>query len=551
MIRLLAVSVALTFTTLASAQQVAYPGLANSYVPFSQRSPSGAIGRTFTTVNPSLRGMLQTVQWDVPGDATVTTYAGGRSVDLAGTEPIAVEVGHLHRFRVSFNDGLRQQDLFPSVELIDRLHPPEGRDAEFPVILELTDRDIEAYREGQMVTKVVYVQPRNADYISPILTRLPTTLLPLDGNVIKEAILRGRPIAIVRLGGREPMPGETDGAFFGSGGRVVAPLPADGLSQRLPPTVCGPGEKQPTNSELFPDEYLCDGGDTGVPSPGPIVSPLDLAFEETVATHIDLNDNLKTTASTRVCLYAPAFGVVTSVSGGIVDVAVLQPAGAHKTRMTQRFDITESLVTNNANVTGEGIRIRERLSAMAAEQTDANEVRIASADLQQQVVGAFADFGFNTPIEQTKREAAIIGERIAASVAYSDGRSPVIVGVNENLGEEIGVELAGVMTEYDDRRPEGNLVLAKLADKTGANVGETVTFTIRYDNIGGRPIREVTLSDHLSPRLRYVPDSAESSLPADIEAIDDGHGSVLLQVRLRQPLAAKSGGTLTFETVVR
>ena len=522
-------------------------------VPFSQQSPTGQIGGTFAVANPTLRGAMQAVAWDVPGDSSVGVYDNGSLVGVAGeTQPVGLEVGHVHRFRLTYRTELVDRELFPTVELIDRLHPPAGRDAEFPVVLELTEADIEDYLNGQMVTKVIYVQPRNANYLDPVLTRLPTTRVPLDANVMKEAVLRGRPIAVVRLGGRLPMLGEADAAFFGTGGRVAVPVPPEGFLNTEARTVCDPcGRPERTGPEIYPDEYLCDGGDTGVASTGPVTSPLDLDFEETIGTHIDINGRLKSIPSTRVCLYAPAFGAVSVGMGGRVDTQVVKAIGAQDRRVSVGVGLVVPPLASEQTSSGEGLRMRERLSGLLSEQSDEVAAVVVSADVEKQVVGSFSDFGFLSPFLQSQTGYAIIGERIAAAIEYSETRTPVISALNERLDSVIGNVVTGSMTHYEDRRPEGNLVLAKLADKSGANVGEVVTFTIRYDNLGGRPLRQVTISDHLSPRLEYIPDSAKSSRPATIVVEDDRVGSVLLQITLDEPLPAKTGGTVTFRTRVR
>ena len=522
--------------------------------PFGQTAPVGFAAHTFATANPDLRTGMQTVRWDAPGDVTVVTYAAatGQSFVTPEAEPVALQTGHVHRFRLTGLPDADALELYPSVELIDRLHPPEGEDARFPVVLELTERDIQDAIDGRLVTKMIYVQPRNALYIDPVLTRLPTTRLPLSDNVMAEAVLRGRPIAIVRLGTRAPIVGES-AAFYGTGGRVVSPVPAGGFIHAETP-VCGPcGAKpaEPTNARRYPDEYICDGGDTGIATVGPIASAAEIDFEETVGVFIDADGDVQTRESSRVCIYAPTFGAVTVGSGGRVDTLVLKPAGAATERSSSRVAAKLPPVLHDARVADGAVRMRERLSGLVVERSDSVETVALTPGLESKVVGSFEEFGFASPLLTTLTNRIVIGERIAAAIEWSENRSPIIIALDEGLTEVISTEIGGEFIHYEDRRPPGELLLVKTADRKTAQVGETVRFAIRFENDGGKPLRQVTLTDHLSPRLAYVPESLECSVDADLDVTDDGLGSVLITVELRQPLEAGEGGTVTFETTVR
>ena len=522
--------------------------------PFGQTAPVGFAARTFATANPDLRTGMQTVRWDAPGDLTITTYASGtgRSYVTPEAEPVAIQTGHVHRFRLTGFADAEALELYPSVELIDRLHPPEGEDARFPVVLELTERDLQDALDGRLVTKIVYVQPRNAQYIDPVLTKLPTTRLPLSQNVMAEATLRGRPIAIVRLGTRAPMVGES-AAFYGTGGRVVSPVPVGGFihAETAVCGPCGPSSTEPTNARRYPDEYICDGGDTGVATVGPIATAAEIDFEETVGVFLDADGTVQTRESSRVCIYAPAFGAVTVGSSGQVDTLVLKPAGAAVDRTSSGVAAQLPPILHEARVADGGVRMRERLSGLINEQSDSVETVSLTPGLESKVVGSFEEFGFASPLLTTLTNRLVIGERIAAAIEWSENRSPIIIALDESLTEVISPEIGGEFVHYEDRRPPGELLLVKTADRRTAQVGETVTFAIRFENNGGKPLREVTLTDHLSPRLAYVPESLECSVDAETDVSDDGFGSVLITVTLKEPLAAGDGGTVTFATTVR
>ena len=540
---------------LAAAAATASQATAADYIPFDQTVRPGRTARTFAISNATLAGYVQPVRWIAPGDLLVQPYAASTGIQtvLSEDEAIGLEVGHVHRFRLTNVANQRGIDFYPSVEMIDRLHPPAERAAEFPVLLELTDRDFEAAASGQLVTKVVYVQPRNATYIDPILTELPATRIDVDQNVMAEAVLRGRPIAIVRLGTRAPLPGEP-ATFFGSGGRLVAPLPQGGLLQSDARVSCDPScpsKPLPTGPELYPDEYICDGGDTGVKTAAPIDSPLEIGFEETVGSFLDDEGVVRTRPSTRVCVYSPTFGHVAVGTGGRVDTAVTKPAGAYDGRRVGDFAIDQTPILSDAATADGQVRMRSRLSGLSGEARDTLAANSTYAGIQAKVVGSFEEYGFNAARAGLQIDQAIIGERIAAAIEWSENRSPIALALDEGANQVVATVVGAEYTHYEDRRPPGELVLAKTADKRAAQVGETVRFAIRYDNVGDKPLREVTVTDHLSPRLRYVADSAASTRDAQVSIDEDGVGSVLIQIRLNKPLPAGEGGLITFETIVR
>src|SRR5690606_21111889 len=95
-------------------------------------------------------------------------------------------------------------ELYPTVEILDRLHPPVDLANEFPIPVELTLTEIETVLRDQMVTKVIYLE--QPDLAIPVeqANGIHTEDLPATVNLLKAADLRGRPMAILRIGGRIP-----------------------------------------------------------------------------------------------------------------------------------------------------------------------------------------------------------------------------------------------------------------------------------------------------------------------------------------------------------
>jgi len=78
-----------------------------------------------------------------------------------------------------------------------------------------------------------------------------------------------------------------------------------------------------------------------------------------------------------------------------------------------------------------------------------------------------------------------------------------------------------------------------------------VWFTIRFDNVGNQLIGNVTIIDNLSPRLEYVADSAQCSLPAQFFTEPNEGDSVALRCEVTDPLQPGQGGVIRFRCRVR
>ena len=74
----------------------------------------------------------------------------------------------------------------------------------------------------------------------------------------------------------------------------------------------------------------------------------------------------------------------------------------------------------------------------------------------------------------------------------------------------------------------------------------------QFDNVGEQKIGNVTIIDHLMPRLEYVPDSAQSTLNAAFNAQEQIPGeSVVLRWEIRDELKVNEGGVIRFQARVR
>lgn len=181
--------------------------------------PPGAIGSRQLQRGGPLPGFFQPVEIKAPAGALVSLADAGR-FDQGRQVPLRVGllIGQVYRLRV-MNIPLRAGlEVFPTIEVIDRLYPPPGG-RRFAIPVELTRQDLELALEGKFVTRVIYLEdPRRALPVRDDPGAQTWFEVGPGRDPLALADMLGRPVAILRLGGR--LPDETDGPemqfLFGS-----------------------------------------------------------------------------------------------------------------------------------------------------------------------------------------------------------------------------------------------------------------------------------------------------------------------------------------------
>jgi hypothetical protein len=179
--------------------------------------PPGAIGRQRLMRGGPLSGYSQPVEIRVPNG---TRIAPAIEQNFGEPSPdrllVGLQIGPVYRFRITDigeNPGL---EIFPTVEMIDRLYPPEGQSTKFPVPVDITQDELLMAAEGKFVTRVIYLE--DPQLAIPIAEKTPSPTRWMDvragGDPLVTADNLGRPIAILRMGGRVPEPNQVDDAFL-------------------------------------------------------------------------------------------------------------------------------------------------------------------------------------------------------------------------------------------------------------------------------------------------------------------------------------------------
>ena len=219
-IAIVAFPVILMMTGVAATAQTNGSG---KYFPLDHRVP-GMASRWAQTIHPPCEAYVQPVKIELPSRGLVTFFNGApeNAVLTQAPSQAGMIVGHTYRLRISGVPELPGVELFPTIELLDRLHPPPGQEQEFPIPIQLTVQELAAAADDQLVTKVVYLeQPQYADP-KPVDDPLRVTSLPAHANLLEAADRRGRAMAIVRIGGRTPsLHDPNDRHFFGASAPVI------------------------------------------------------------------------------------------------------------------------------------------------------------------------------------------------------------------------------------------------------------------------------------------------------------------------------------------
>ena len=177
--------------------------------------PPGKASEIALRANPKMFGHVQAVKIATPGDALVSFWDGNGYATANFQGPtFGMTLGPVYRIKITNIPRHAGKEIYPSVELLSRLHPPKGKEFEFPIPVVITQDDLDLAISGKMVTKVVYLEdPDTALPFQQIGDRQRNTDITGYEDTLHTAERLGRPMAIVRLGSRQPLADDVAGAF--------------------------------------------------------------------------------------------------------------------------------------------------------------------------------------------------------------------------------------------------------------------------------------------------------------------------------------------------
>jgi uncharacterized repeat protein (TIGR01451 family) len=333
------------------------------------------------------------------------------------------------------------------------------------------------------------------------------------------------------------------------GGPCGPGCPNCGPGGACPVIIGGPGVVawDPTH---YPDEYLCDGGDRAAPFhyEGRELGGLDT--EDTIAEGFDVTGERLVVPSSHVCVYAPRFGALRTISGTHLTRDAMRAAGAHERRrvagVNTHLNIDEQVQQDRL----QQMDMRSRASSADANARESGLQQGVVAQLGQQQLAVFQNITFLSEGQFLQSDLPILAYGAQNAGVWTRDENPVIVGHDVN-GHELESEFR--ISEVIGTGVKGPplLRIIKLADRETAKPGDVIKFTLRFDNLGQREILDLKVIDNLTPRLEYVAGSATCELAGGLDIEPNKEGSSILTFRLDDPLQGKSGGVITFECRVR
>lgn len=494
------------------------------------------------------------VRFEGPAGAAVTFLQGP-----AGSFPlpmqVALRVGSVYHLRFDRTKEAHVEPVFASLQVRDGLRlGPRQTTAKYPAPLHLSQQDWERALAGTLVTKLIVLEDPNHIRTQPVGPQQPAEvdLLPGD-DLYDEANDLGRVLVVTRLGAREP----------------------DLTAQRSLPTgaIAWPqsfGQLDPWGLPVIPppkggEECLRDGGDQGVPAyhdgHGRLqgVEPAD-----TVAEYRRFGGQRGISVTNETCLCVPRFVLVRQLTP-LVAVEKIDTAIRHENvdqgvrldalqKLRRQRQVDESRDVRGraqlwANITIRGVGTLKDLTPLQA--VDMNYAALGTVGLEQ-------------PIKLTEVDKAKLKRQLQLAIRLSreegthllarrDGTA--VIGKHENLGQVVGTlelrEAVFICPPGEPEIPEQPLLVQKWCNAESAQIGDVVTFFIRYANLGGKPISEIAVVDNLTARLEYVPGSSKSDRDAVFVTQQNDAGSLLLRWEIKDPLPPGQKGVVSFQVRIK
>jgi uncharacterized repeat protein (TIGR01451 family) len=502
-----------------------------------------------------------------PG-ARVTVYRGdqGGPRELEFPVTLGFRPGYVYRVKIDHLPG-QQQPIYPTLEVRGSLClSPKCNPADYPVPLIIDGAEVEHIFEGVFVTKVIYLE--HPDRAAPSATRpgqlLERTLSPGD-DLLDEARQYGRPMVVVRLGERPVSIAELTAAAIP--GTILLPTEKTLPPARVPPFVpCLPVPLfDPILGPIPPEEEcLKDGGDVGRPAAiGPDGRVEGLDPTDTVAEYTDSHGRRHVTPSNRICLCVPRFAAVRSELPLAGYETRLAPVRAEEANRQVLVGATVPSLEAHKYDQLNAVRANRRPSMAVSETSVGRFLTLAVLNAYQVYEGPALALGTPAVAQLTEVERLKLAKQVEFARSFHGHRGPSTVATSEGAAVVGRVEGLGLYTATEETcdvtvicQPpqvvlEKPIHLIKWADRQCAEVGDVVTFYLKYSNCGGKPIEDVAVSDSLTGRLEYVPGSAKTDRNAVFTMQQNEAGSVILRWEVSGKLLPGQTGLISFQARVR
>ncbi len=179
--------------------------------------PPGAIGSQRLGRGGPLSGYFQPVRIRAPQGARIAlALENGIESWPAADVIVGMQIGPVYRLQVADIPNQPGLELYPTIEVIDRLYPPPGLALRFPIPIDLTQEELDLAAGGAFVTRVIYVEDplRALPMARHAKGEQPWIEAPAGEDPLVTADQNGRPIAILRIGSRDTRQNGPSAAAF-------------------------------------------------------------------------------------------------------------------------------------------------------------------------------------------------------------------------------------------------------------------------------------------------------------------------------------------------
>ncbi len=223
------------------AQQV--PAQPDVHYMWNDATPPGQIGQFQLLRGGPKPGYFQPVEFKAPSGAKISLAREGVFGPGQSTLAAGLMIGPVYRLQITGIPGEEGREVYPTLELIDRIYPPNGFPGYFPIRVEINLDDLRQALAGRYVTRVTYLE--NPEWALPINDRPEAQSwfqVAPGQSAIQVADALGRPVAVMRMGSRVPTNGGQPSMQFLYGCPPFIPL--QDRTRKLVPGEPGSGDPQ-------------------------------------------------------------------------------------------------------------------------------------------------------------------------------------------------------------------------------------------------------------------------------------------------------------------
>ncbi len=168
--------------------------------------PPGQVGQGLLSRGGPIPGYFQPIEVRAPQGTQLAFVANGQfGPSLLAPTKAGMLIGAVYRMKITNIPGLEGVEVFPSIEVINRIYPPRGLEAKFAIPIQLSLREIKMAVQGFYVTRVIYLEdPTNPIPVDEPIGRQRTLDISYTEDPLHVADKLGRPVAILRIGSRYP-----------------------------------------------------------------------------------------------------------------------------------------------------------------------------------------------------------------------------------------------------------------------------------------------------------------------------------------------------------